>query len=157
MSRYFRRGKTRLWFLPTIAAGTGIPTTTEIIAGTELTGAINNIKGFSFVAELIDTPDMASPFTSRIPGADKVDDSNMMIYLDDSANPLRTLLAQDVSGYIVINDFKTGVPAIADKVDVWKTRITGTAKQYDMASNPALWSPDFAILAPPALDCLVLA
>ncbi len=157
MARIFRRGKTRFWFLPTIAATTHIPTTTEITAGVELTGAINDVKGFSFKAELIDTPDMASSFTSRIPGPDKADDSNMMIYIDDTSNPLRTTLAKDVQGFVVIADFKLGAPAIADKMDIWTVRITGTGKQYDMRSNPALWEPDFALTAPPVLDAALIA
>lgn len=157
MARFFRRGKTRVWFLPAIASGTKAPTVAEIAAGTELTGSINDMNGFSYQSETIDTPDLASPFTSTIGGPDTVDDSSLVIYLDSASNPLRSTLAKGTAGFIVINDYLIGAVAAGQKVDVWPCEIIGTPKQFSMGNDPALWTAMFSATAVPATDIAVLA
>ncbi|WP_326624648.1 MULTISPECIES: hypothetical protein [unclassified Streptomyces] len=45
--RFMRRGITKIYFLPEIAAATNVPTRQEITSGTELSGAISDIAGWS--------------------------------------------------------------------------------------------------------------
>lgn len=157
MARFFRRGKTRFWFVPTIASGTLAPTVAEVTAGTEITGLINDVNGFSYTSSQIDTPDMATEFTAKIPGPDEAEDSNLMLYLDSTSNPIRTTLAKGVIGYIVIADYKIGAVAAADKVDTWPVQVMGNPKQYSMGDDPALQNPQFSMTATPKLDIAVLA
>lgn len=146
-----------MYFLPSIASGTKAPTAAEITAGTELTGSINDMNGFSYQSETIDTPDLSTPFTKNIPGPDTVDDSNLVIYLDSVTNPLRTTLAKGTAGFIVICDFKpSGAVTTGDKVDSWPVTVTGVPKQYSMGNDPALWTAMFAATDTPATDVTVL-
>lgn len=157
MGRYFRRGKSRFFFVPTIASGTKAPTAAEVTAGTETTAQVNDVAGFSFQSSRIQTPDMATPFSSNIPGPDTVDDSSLTFYLDSTTNTLRTTLAKGVVGYIMIADFKVGAIVAADKVDVWPIEVAGVPKQYSMGDDPALWIANFSMTSAPALDIAVLA
>ena len=68
MARFMRKGTTKVYFLPTLAAGTGIPTAAEVTAGTALTAQIAEISGFTFANSPIDTPDMSTAFVGKIPG-----------------------------------------------------------------------------------------
>jgi hypothetical protein len=157
MTRFFRRGKTRFVFIPTIARGTLAPTAAEVAAGTELTGAVNDVNGWTFTSSRIDTPDMATEFTSKIGGSDEAEDSDFMLYLDTASNPLRTTLAKGVLGFMGIVDYKIGTIVAADLIDVWPIQVLGIPKQYSMGDDPALWHPMFGITAEPKLDLAVLA
>lgn len=156
MARFFRRGKTRVFFLPTIVSGTKAPTVAEITAGTDLSLSTNDITGFSFANQPIDVPDLASAFTSKIPGPDEADDSTLKLYVDSVTNPLLTTLAKDVAGYIVIKDYKIGAMAAADKVDTWPIIVASTAKDYSLGNDPATFTSTFTITSPPAVEIAVL-
>lgn len=152
MSKFFRRGKTRFFFVPTIAAGTKIPTTAEITAGTELTPNVNDVGGFTFANERINTPTLDTTFTAGIGGEDTAEDSSLTFYLDSATNTLRTTLAKGVQGFIVIFDYKIGAPAVADKVDTWPIEVASAPKQYSMGNDPALWVANFGITGTPQFD-----
>jgi hypothetical protein len=151
MPRFFRRGRTKVRFVPTIAATTLIPTTAEVTAGSDLTTATAELNGFSFSNSPIPVPDMASTFTGNIPGEDTADESSIMFYEDTTTNTLQTTLAKGVSGYICI--FFAGIaganPAIGDKCEVWPVQSTGPFREYSVGNDPARWGVRFAMTAPP--------
>jgi hypothetical protein len=151
MPRFFRRGKTKVRYAPTIAATTLIPTTAEVTAGVDLTPSVAELNGFSFSNSPIPTPDMASTFTSNIPGEDTADESSIMFYEDTVTNTLQTTLAKGVSGYILI--YFAGIagasPAIGDKAEVWPIQSTGPFREYSIGNDPARWGVRFAMTAAP--------
>lgn len=152
MSKFFRRGKTRVYFCTTITAPTG-PAAAEINAGTQLTANVNDMAGFSYTTNQIPTPALDNPFTPSIGGPQVTDDSSITIYLDSASNPLRTTLALGATGFIVWVDYKaSGNIAAADKVDVYPVTVVGAPKRRSMGDDPAVWECQFAITAVPNED-----
>jgi len=155
MARFFRRGKSQVVFAPTVASITA-PTVGNITGGTNLSGSVNDIAGFSFANQPIETPDLASPFTSKIPGSDQADDCTINYYLDSVTNPLHTTLAKDTIGYIILADYKIlGTWASGDRVDVWPVQVGSNAKQYSVGDDPALSQVTFTVTGTPALNTTV--
>lgn len=150
MARFMRKGKSRLYWVLTIAA---LPTTTaaEVNAGTRIDAQLAEINGFSFANTPIDTPDMATAFVSKIPGEDTVGDSNMTFYEDTTTNPISTALAKGTVGYVVI--FYAGIagatPAAADKAEVWPVIVASNAKQYTTGNEAAKYQVVFTNTAGP--------
>lgn len=151
MSRFFRRGRTKFYWVPTIASTAFIPTAAEVLAGTSMTCSIAEVNGFNFKNTPIPTPDMCSTFTSTIPGEDTAEDSSLTFYEDTTSNPLQTTLAKGTTGYVVI--FPTGTagasPAAADKAEVWPVQCTGPNREYSAGNDPARWMSGFAMTAAP--------
>src|SRR3982074_789409 len=114
MARFFRRGKSLIKFLPAVA-GTS-PTSGEFAAGTDLTPQIAAIGGFQLQNNPIETPDLASGFTSQITGPDTTDASTLTFYDDDSSSTLRNLLAKSTVGVIVLEPYGH---VTAKRCEVW--------------------------------------
>jgi hypothetical protein len=151
MARFFRRGRTKVYWVPTIAAATLIPTAAEVLAGTNMTASIAGMEGFSFQNSPIPTPDLSTTFTLNIPGEDTADNPQLTFYEDTVTNTLQTTLAKGTEGYPVI--FYAGTagasPAAADKAEVWKTISTGPAREYTVGNDPARWMARFTPSAAP--------
>lgn len=151
MAKFFRRGKTRVYWVPTVAAATLIPTTAEVTAGTRLDASVADLSGFAFTNSPIPVPDMSSTFTGNIPGEDTAADTTLTFYEDTTTNTLQTTLAKGAAGYICI--FFAGIaganPAIGDKCEVWPVQSTGPTREYSTGNDPARWSAGLAITAPP--------
>lgn len=155
MARFFRRGKTQAVFMTTVAAQAA-PTVANITQGRNISAEINDITGFSFANSPIDTPDLATAFTSRIPGPDEAEDSTINYYLDSVTNPLNSVLAKDVVGFMLLADYKIlGTWASGDRVDVWPVQVGSNAKQYSVGDDPALSQVTFTITGPPSLNTTV--
>lgn len=156
MGRYFRRGKSRCFFVPSIA-NVDAPTAAEIAAGDDISGNIADIAGYGFKTDRIETPDLASEFTSSIGGEQKADDSSLTLYLDDTTNPLRVTMAHGESGFIVFVDYKPSGAIIAtDIVDVYPVDIIGTPKQRSLKNEAATWMAEMSITSPPSEDVAVV-
>jgi len=151
MARFMRKGTTKVYFVPTIAAP-GAPTVIEITAGQNLTPQIAAISGFTFKNSPIDTPDMATTFVSKIPGEDAADDSTITFYEDKTASTLETGLAKGLVGYVVF--FRKGTaaaaPAVADKCQIWPVIIASNAPMYTVDNTAAQFEVSFACTAPPS-------
>lgn len=156
MARFMRKGITKVYFVPTITNKTA-PTAAQVTAGTALTAQIAEISGFTFSNSPIQTPDMATKFVSQIPGEDTTEDSSITFYEDKSSNPIRTALAKDVNGYIVI--FSAGTagasPAAADKCEVWPVTISSNARKFSAGNEAAQYEVRFATTDEPAVDAVV--
>lgn len=154
--RFFRRGKTRAFWVPTIS-NIAAPTAAEIAAGTELTSGISDITGFSTSQDFIGVPDLSSETTATVPGEVTMDDSSLKIYFDSASNPLRTTLAPGTVGNVVFIDYKPSGSIVAtDKVDVYPAQIGSTPKERDMGSTAAQWTAMIAITAKPREDVAVV-
>lgn len=159
MARYMQKGTTKLYFVPTIASATLAPTAAEVNAGTNMTPQINEITGFSFANDTIETRDMSSTFVSNIPGEDAAEDSSLVFYEDKTSNPIKTAVAKGTTGYVCI--FFKGTagasPAAGDVCDVWPVQVAANVRQYTAANEAAMWRAEFAVTATPGFDKAVLA
>jgi hypothetical protein len=116
-----------------------------------MTALIADMQGFSFSNSPIATPDLATTFTTNIPGEDTAADSSLIFYEDKTTNTMQTTLAKGVAGYVVI--FFSGTaganPAVGDKGEVWPVQSTGPYREYSMGNDPARWGVKFAMTAAP--------
>lgn len=156
MARFFRRGKTRFYFLTATPASLTAPTVAEINAGTNLTTAVAEVAGFTFANQPIETPDFGSAYVSRIPGPDQAEDSALTFYEDRTSNPLRTTLAKGVQGYIAMlpggGSGAAGAPAIGDKVDLFHVEVASTPREISAGNDPARWRCELTVLDAPSID-----
>lgn len=144
-TRYFDVGTTKIYFLDTIAAGTLIPTRSEITAGTDLTGEVADMEGFSVTAEEIEVPDFASLFTSKIGGRTSADDSSMTFYASKSGTDVRQELPLGTNGYIVFMD---GGDVTGQSMSIYPVRVRSTPMQRS-TSDAARVQIQFSITRPP--------
>ena len=155
MSKFFRRGKTKIYWVPTIVSATLIPTAAEVLAGQNLSASIADISGFEFQNSPIAAPDLSTTFTGTIPGEDTVQEPNLVFNEDDTTNPLHATLSKGTKGFIVL--FYKGTagasPAAADKAEVWEVQSTGPYREYSMGNDVARWGVRFAVPGkPPNFD-----
>lgn len=68
--------------IPTIAAGTGIPTAAEVATGTEITEALASWSGFMKDAATVQAPDLAAREVPNVPGRVTLQDSSIVVWLD---------------------------------------------------------------------------
>jgi hypothetical protein len=148
--RFNRKGTTKIYFLPTIAATTLIPTTAEITAGTDYTQQINAIEGWSLENQPIETPDMASTFVSKIGGDDSASDSSLTFYEDSTLDDIETDLAKGTSGFIVI--FSKGKTTGAKGMDVFPVTVVSNSKSYSTDNEAAKITVQFTITSRPAFN-----
>ena len=153
--RFNRKGTTKIYFLPTIAATTLIPTTAEITAGTDWTEHIHSIDGWNLENSPIETPDMASTFVSKIDGDDTAADSSLGFYEDSVTDDVETDLAKGTTGYVVI--FSKGKTASAKGMDVFPTKVASNSKTYSTDNEAAKINVQFVITDRPALNQTVPA
>lgn len=150
MARFNRKGTTKIYWLPTIAATTLIPTSAEISAGTDYTGQISAIDGWSLENQPIDTPDMASTFVSKIGGDDSAADSSLTFYEDSTLDEIETDLAKGTSGYVVI--FSKGKTAGAKGMDVFPVTVVSNSKAYTTDNEAAKITVQFTITQRPLFN-----
>ena len=156
MPRFMRKGRTKVRWIPTIAAATLIPTTAEVTAGTDLTPQLAEIAGFTFTNSPIATPDMSSDFVVTIPGENATEDSSMTFYEDNvfASNPIKTALAKGATGFIGIyfQGIAGATPASGDRLDVWPVSISANVRTYTAGNEAAMWRADFSARLEPKFD-----
>lgn len=153
---FFRRGVTRVFFVPTITVAA--PTATQVNAGTELTtaGNLNDLQGASYTNQPIGVPDWSDNYDGKIVGIDQSADIVLHFYEKKGtapANPLRTTLVKGAVGNIVI--FPQGTagasPAAGDICDVFPGSSSGPARDYS-ATDAAKWHVTFPASSRPTQD-----
>ncbi|ELP61511.1 hypothetical protein PV735_32105 [Streptomyces turgidiscabies] len=155
--RYMRRGVTKFLFLKAVRADDNVPVRPELVSpnATELSAAISDIEGWALENTAIDTPDMASEFTSNIPGEDKADNSSLTFYEDKVDDTLESLLSKGVEGYVVI--FRKGDIPGSKSMDIFPVRVGSRAAAFTASAEPAKFKVSFAITAEPTLDAAIPA
>lgn len=156
--RYIPPGVRQYVWVETLADKTA-PTRTEIDAGTDLTAEIADVSGFSVSSDTVDAPDLASRFTSKVPGMITADDSELDIYLskDPGTNgDARTLLTRDAEGFVVI--FPEGDDGGTNNhlMDVFPATVSSAAIQPDI-DKPGTLIVNFTITDEPAQNIAVPA
>jgi len=159
VARYSQKGILRTWFCPTVAAASGIPTATEVNAGTELTPELAEISGFTFANDPIKVPVMKDSFDAQIPGTDNTDASSMGFWEHKApvTNPIKTALVKNTNGFVVI--FYSGTAgaaaALGDKCENWPVTVSSVARRYTAANEAAMYTVTFAMTKPPTVDVAI--
>jgi hypothetical protein len=155
--RFMRRGITRILWLKTVADPGKIPSRAELSSpnATDLTEAVSDVDGWSLTNEAIETPDMASTFSSSIPGNDKADNSSITFYEDQVSDAIETLLSKGAVGFVVFLR-KGDIPG-SKSMDVFPAQVASRAAQYNAGNEAAKFQAVFSITSPPALDAAVPA
>jgi hypothetical protein len=154
MAPFFRRGTSKIWFLPAVA-DISAPTVAEVNAGTDLSPFVNGISGFQYSNERIDAPNLASSFTPQIDGPDTVSDSSIVCN-DDSGGTTtaRTTLPKGTTGYLFLMPYGR-VPT--KRGEVWPAKSTGVNDEWSLGNDPARFEIGFAITAVPDQDVTIPA
>lgn len=156
MAKFFRRGVSKIYFLPAVADTTlpFNPTRAEITAGTDLSPFVNGLAGFQFANTRIDTPILSSSFTPEIDGPDEVGDSTLTFLDDDTSTTVRTALAKGTAGFIFLMPYGD-VPT--KRGEVWPVKSTGVNDEWSMGNDPARFTVGFAITDPPSQNSVIPA
>jgi len=152
MARFFRRGVSKVKFLPAVA-GTS-PTRAEITAGTDLSPAIAGINGFSLNNSPITTPDLATNFDSQIDGPDAAGDSSLNFYDDDATTTMRTAVAKGTAGFIVL--FPYG-DVSGKRCEKWPVKSTGVNDEWGLDATAAQFQVGFAVTGKPEQNAVTPA
>lgn len=120
-TRYIDPAVTKCYYVPTIAAANLTPTRAELNAGTDLSPQLNDMSGWTVTSNLVDTPDLATTFTSKITGRTESADSSLTLYASVNGVDVRALLPRGTSGYIVWMD---GGDVAANKCAVYPIKVS---------------------------------
>lgn len=103
--RYMVAGVRSVSWVPTIASKAA-PVLAELSAGTDLTGQIASMVGFDVSTNMLTAQDMGTRFNPQVPGRTQSSDSSINFYATKTAGgaDVRTLLTQDLLGFVVIYD-----------------------------------------------------
>jgi hypothetical protein len=135
-----------VYWVPTIA-NYNAPTRAELNAGTDLSGEIETMTGWSLAGATVDVPDMGSRFTSQVPGRLTSAQNDITAYMSQNSNDIRTLLPRDTNGFIVClweGDVST------QKMDVFPVRVITQANDTTV-EDPGKTTISFAITKIPAI------
>ncbi|MCX5000988.1 hypothetical protein [Streptomyces longwoodensis] len=147
VKKYMRRGTSKFYFVPTIAADSMIPTRTELVAGTEFSEYIAGMDGWTVSNNEIETPDMADTYDSTIPGSDKADQSSFTFYEDEEDADMEQTFAKGTTGYVVILR-KGDIPG-NNSMDVFPIRVASQSPQYTADNEAAKFMATCSITSRP--------
>lgn len=151
MARFMRKGRTKVWFVPTIADVDEASPTEINTGGEHLSPQLAEVNGFTFANSPIQTPDMENSYTSQIGGEDTAADSSMTFYEDTASNPIRDALAKDTVGFVLM--FPVGIagaiPANGDDYEAWPVVVTSNARTYTVGNEAAQYMVSFSVTGPP--------
>jgi hypothetical protein len=150
MGKFFRRGVTKVRFLPAVA-NSSAPTAPEIAAGTDITPALAGMSGFQLSNAPIAVPNMQDVFTPQIPGEDTVADSSLEINDDNASSTIRTALAKGTSGFVLLQPYGA---TSAKRCEVWPVTVTGFNDVYSVDNTPAKSMAGFAVTATPTQNAV---
>jgi len=150
--RYVPEGTRKIYWVPTIATQSS-PTRAEINAGTDLTGEIAEVGGFTVASDQVEVPDMSSRFTGKIPGRITADDSSLRLYASSNSTDVRALLPRDTAGF-VITLWEGDVPG--QKMDVWPVKVSAAAVQTG-TDDPGSIEISFTITKIPSQNVVIPA
>lgn len=145
-TRYFDVGTTKCYYLPTIAAANLTPTRAEMNAGTDLSGEIVDLDGWSTEGDEIETPDLGTLFTSKIPGRTTADDCSLTFHADKAGNDVRTLLPRGTAGYIMWCD---GGDVAANIAAVFEVRVRSNSVMRSAGDDNARVQVQFSVTSEP--------
>src|SRR6266702_4451475 len=150
--RYIPEGVTKYNWLPACANYLS-PTRAEINAGTDLSPEIAATGNWGIISGSIDTPDLATTFTSQIGGKVTVDGPTIDMYADSTSTDVRTLLPRGTNGFIL----KLPESDVAGrKADCFPVRVLAQAKPTAF-TTPSVIQLQFAPTKNPAENLTIPA
>jgi hypothetical protein len=142
----------RKWVFFTTAANYLTPTSAELSAGKELSGAIASQAGWSGQGATVDLPNAQSRWTPKVPGMISAADSSLTFNMDKTSSDLRTVFDDGSSGSVPTS----GYMAIAyeglvtgGKMKVFPVTVTSVATSDDVTAAAQL-TVMYAITQPPS-------
>lgn len=153
MARFFRRGTSKIFFLPAVATPATGPTSGEITAGTDLTIDVSEIAGFSLTNAPIAVPDLSATFTKSINGEDTTDTSSITFYdQNTTSNAIRTALAKGSIGYVVLMPYGN---TTGKRCEVWQVTSTGVNDTWTTGNEAARFVASFSVNAVPVQNAVL--
>lgn len=140
MARFHPSNKTKVVFAPAVAS-LAAPSRAEITAGTVLTVAAGTtvaglveMAGFETAASDITVPDVATDYDATIPGRKQASNASLTFYDDDASATVRTALAENTAGYVIIMPYGD-VPT--KRCEVWPVRVSALNDSQITSANEA--------------------
>ncbi|THA29180.1 hypothetical protein E6R18_25040 [Streptomyces sp. A1277] len=155
MARFQRKGVTKILFVETIADAGYMPTSVELTGGTDYSRQIAAVDGFSLENQMIETPDMASTFVSKISGDDSAADSSITFYEDLTLDDIESDLAKGTTGFIVI--CRKGMNPASPGMDVFPVAVSSNSAAITLDNEAAKIVVAFAITDRPLFNAAIPA
>ncbi|MFB7597260.1 hypothetical protein [Streptomyces sp. NPDC056160] len=150
--RYYRRGTTRVLWVPVIA-NKNSPTRTELDAGTALEGETGAMAGWQTTSATVATAALGSRFTPNVPGEITAAESSLTFWASKDGDDVRKLLIREARGFIVWMD-EGDVPT--QTMDVYPVQVTSQAKVRELDAAAQIMA-QFAITSEPAENVAIPA
>lgn len=115
-TRYMDVGVSKVYYIPTIAASTFVPTRTEMNNGKDLSPELGDWSGWVLSAEQLDTQPINSGFKSTIPGSVSSPTCTMTFYTSKNGTDVRSVLPPATVGFIFFCD---GGDVTGNKGECW--------------------------------------
>lgn len=152
-TRYTSIGLTKIYYLPTVASLSLIPTRTEMNAGTDLSPEVADWTGWMVTGVQINTPDLGSVFESSISGRVSADKSSITFYASKTGVDVTALLPRTTVGYIQWLD---GGDISGNQCEVYPVTVIANGIDRDNKMSAAdRVKIDFAITRQPAQNVTI--
>ncbi|MFE9936317.1 phage tail tube protein [Streptomyces hirsutus] len=151
-TRYYRRGVTKVLWVPTIA-NLQAPTRAELDAGTELADEVSAMSGWQTTSGTVPTPALGSRFTPTVPGEITAADSSLTFWASKTADDVRILLVREAVGNVVWMD-EGDVPD--QTMDIFPVSVMSQAKVRELDGASQIMA-QFAITREPAENVTIPA
>lgn len=113
--RYTDQATTKVYWVPSIAASTLVPTRAEMNAGTNISGELNlftsatgggggSSGGWTVTPERISTQNITQTFKTEIAGSLSVTDPSLTFFASKTGSDIRSLLPVGTSGFVMFVD-----------------------------------------------------
>lgn len=165
-TRYTDQATTKVYWVPTIAASTLVPTRAEMNAGTDLSGELNMFTsatggggggsgGWTFTVARINVQNITQTFTTEIAGSLSVADPSLTFFASKNGADIRSLLAAGASGNLMFCD---GGDVAGNRAQVFPVSVAAVSVVRAEAGKDATKiTVNFVITAPPAQSVTVPA
>ncbi|MBL3670641.1 hypothetical protein JL475_32670 [Streptomyces sp. M2CJ-2] len=151
-TRYYRRGVTKVLWVPTIA-NLNSPTRAELDAGTALEGETGAMAGWQTTSATVPTPALGSRFTPVVGGEITASDSSLTFWASKDGDDVRTLLVREAVGNIVWMDEGD---VDGQTMDVYPVTVTSQAKVRELDTAAQIMC-QFAITSEPSENVTIPA
>jgi hypothetical protein len=150
--RYFRRGKSRAIWCPTVS-NPAAPTAAEIAAGTDITIPITSIAGWTTDIARFNEPSMGRTQNPQGSGEETFGDATMNLHEGNGVAgtdetqlaAARAALVEGSTGYMVLVPYAAAgaIPATT-KCEVWTSEVGSNNRDWDLGNVFAKYVVSFA-------------
>lgn len=152
-TRYTSIGITKVYYLPTVASTSFIPTRTEMNAGTDLSPELADWTGWMVEGAQINTPDLSTVFESTISGRVSAPKSSLTFYASTTGVDVTSLLPRTTTGFILWLD---GGDISGHQMEVYPITVMANGIDRDNKMTKAdVVKIDFAITRQPAQNVTI--